>query len=655
MSLLITPMFTIFVEHPFSKAKSTKQVEIFLYFRFLIFYFNYDEPDQKYNYFKQSTPEMKVFLDQLGVFGCRFVDAMASGKSKEFLLNCKDLAWTSIELACDPSATLAWAEVTAHLCHALKEVDDSYNDVTPRAVRNAHNERTYLNSSLMTKDSPSESMEKIILSSLGMDGNHNNNHDDNNTNESIRGSIDIGYDINDGMDHNSTEPSIPSNVAFRVEEGAGSNTFDIPNPEQTNRDKKYDNNSSNWEKCKERVDLDLLKKKIIDEGRPQARQKALPVSRLPLTNASENKEHRGYQGASGDIGEDYAKIEEDMEELPLPRDSRNPPINIDYRNPTNVKELYDKFERMETKESEKPSHVQFFNALDELFSKNQMKKELNKRDYAAVGESEGDEDSANPQAGYQERKAKVRILRKGIAKEEKSGSKAIREKYANFRRRLWKYPPSLLRFSAVVVLFVCVFWIGFGMYGMYTLFHQVVYFDRGIAVPPINHELLHPIHHHQHHQPPPMHEFDRGQRLQSSNTNRDNQRNEENTSNYRPNEIVIRIVKEVVHVREDGSRIENYKKASEGNVFNSDFSQEDKDDGKEIENSNNSNENDLTTGNLCLEVGEDDNSIKSSEDVEKEDLFGTSTFSRDEIYRVKECVISSLKEVEDDGSSSAKK
>lgn len=563
---------------------------------------------------------MKVFLDQLGVFGCRFVDAMASGKSKEFLLNCKDLAWTSIELACDPSATLALAEVTAHLCHALKEVDDSYNDATPRAVRNAHNERTYLNSSLMTKDDPSESMEKIILSSLGMDGNGNNYYDDKNTNESIRGSTDIGYDIDDGMDHNSTEPSIPSNVAFRVEGGAGSNTLDVPNPEY--------NNGSNWEKCKERVDLDLLKKKIIDEGRPQARQKKMPVSRLPSTNASENK---GFQGALGDIGEDYAKIEEDMEELPLPYDSRNPPINIDYRNPTNVKELYDKFERMERKESEKPSHVQFFSALDELFGKNQLKKELNKRDYAAAGEPEGDEDSANPQAGRRDRKAKVRIIRKGITKEEKSGSKAIREKYANFRRRLWKYPPSLLRFSAGLVLFVCVFWTGFGIYGMYTLFRQVVYFDRGIAVPPIvNHELLHPLYHqHQYHQPPPMHEFDRGERLQSSSTNRDNRPYEENTSNYRPNEIVIRIVKEVVHVREDGSRIENFKKASEGsNIFN----------GSEVENSNNSNEDDLTAFNL-------------SQGVEKEDLFGTSAFDRDEIDRVKECVISSLKEVQDDGSS----
>jgi hypothetical protein len=577
---------------------------------------------------------MKVFLDQLGVFGCRFVDAMASGKSKEFLLNCKDLAWTSIELACDPSATLALAEVTAHLCHALKEVDDSYNDATPRAVRNAHNERTYLNSSLMTKDDPSESMEKIILSSLGMDGNRNSNYDDNNTNDSIRGSTDIGYDIDDGMDHNSTEPSIPSNVAFRVEGGAGSSTLGVSNPEY--------NNGSNWEKCKERVDLDLLKKKIIDEGRPQARQKKLPVSRLPSTNVSENK---GFQGASGDIGEDYAKIEEDMEELPLPRDSRNPPINIDYRNPTNAKELYDKFERMETKKSEKPSHVQFFNALDELFGKNQMKKELEKRDYAAAGELEADDDSANPQAGGRERKAKIRILRKDITKEEKSGSKAIREKYANFRRRLWKYPPSLLRFSAGLVLFVCMFWTGFGIYGMYTLFRQVVYFDRGIAVPPMNHELLHPIHQHQYqyqnqnqyHQTPPMHEFDLGERLKSSNTNRDNRRYEENASNYRSNEIVIRIVKEVVHVREDGSRIENYKKASEGNIF----------DGSEVENSNNSNEDDLITGNISPEVGEDDSGIK----VEKEDLFGTSAFDRDEYDRVKECVISSLKEVQDDSSS----
>lgn len=187
------------------------------------------------------------------------------------------------------------------------------------------------------------------------------------------------------------------------------------------------------------------------------------------------------------------------------------------------------------------------------------------------------------------RNARVRIIRNGgiITREGKSGSKADRENYSNLRR-LWKYPPSLLRLGAVVASVVVCFWIGFGIYGMYTFFHQVVYFDRGTtALPPkINrhNNVFHPVQdgYHQQHQQQhyyyqqPYHQehnhehIDNGRRL----SNEHRQRHDESPRNYNPNEIVIRIVKEVVHVREDGSRIENYEQSSEEDVFDNEFVEE---------------------------------------------------------------------------------
>ena len=498
---------------------------------------------------------MKIFLDQLGILGCRLGDAMASGKSKEFLLNFKDLIWTSIELASDSSTTLALAEVTAHLCHALKEVDEAFNHATPRSVRNAHNEKAYINSTLMAKDYPFESMEKIILSSLGIDGN--NDREDNNANESIDEFVN-GFD--DGI---STEQSIPSNVAFRVV-GETDNPFEIPILESIN-EKKSDEN--NWEKYKERVDVDLLQGEIIGEGRKQSRFSSnlgkSPKSKLssrprideiPSTAPSPLRDVQGNE-VNERLTDDYSNIDEDMEELQLPRNPQNPVFNIDNRNPANTKELYEKFERTETKEVETPSHVQFLAALDELMGTKQMEKNLRMRDIVMVEETDTIGHRDNPNAVSRDRRAKVRFLRKGVEREEKMGSKVVRERYSNLRR-LWKYPP-FVKFGAIGVFFLCILWVGFGVYGMYTLFRQVIYFDRGVGAHQVQHDISQSLQQQQQflHQSQHAHPFDSGNRFASPEANYGSKEYDERMSNYRPNEIVIRIVKEVVHVREDGSRI----------------------------------------------------------------------------------------------------
>lgn len=590
---------------------------------------------------------MKIFLDQLGILACRFGDAMASGKSKEFLLNVKDLIWTSIELASDPSTTLALAEVTAHLCHALMEVDDSFTKATSRAVRNTRNEKAYLDSSLMTKDYPFESMERIILSSLGMGGN-DDERDDHDESTS-----DIGNGVDDSV---STEQSIPSNVAFPVLNE--SNPLEIPNMEHVNESKNGDVGMSNFQKYKERVDVDLLQRKILNEGRPRAR------SSNNHGNTSDTKAHsvfpsktssaQGEKDGSNSKEKIYSKIGDDMEEVPILRNAKRTLSSFEHRNPANTKELYDKFERMETKEPEKPSYVQFFTALDELMNTKRIDKEVRMRD-CVIGETKGDKDHSN--AVGSARKAKVRVLRKGIIREEKVGSKAVREKYSNLRRR-WNYPSSFLQFGAIWVLVACMFWVGFGIYGMYALFHQV--FHQGVTLPTGQPEPLLSVQQPPQQQKAPVHNLDFRTSHPSAHENLDNRRNEERTNNYRPNEIVIRIVKEVVHVHQDGTRIESYEKANDANLFQGDIRQNNHDGTTEVtipddaEETDDNEIEDLYEKDVNDALVADESSAKAekndrSEDEDSEEIMDHA-LDQEEIKMIQGCIVSSL-EVRDDPSS----
>ncbi|OEU07047.1 hypothetical protein FRACYDRAFT_252149 [Fragilariopsis cylindrus CCMP1102] len=547
------------------------------------------------------TPEMELFLEQVGVLGCRFVDALASGKSKEFIHNSKTLLWNGIELASDPSTTLALAEVTAHLCHALEEVDDSFGSVTPRSVRNIQNKTTYLgNSSLMTTDYPYESMEKIILSSLGMTDDNINNDDITTMH------MDEDLDEHDDDDETVTK-SVPSNVAFQSE-GATLGSLNLEHHHDHDGSKKGGNSNSLDGGCKGKVDLDLLQAKILYQGRPRARllrvlardsddvittttnqqqqqqQPDLPVSGFPSANASISSNNNNVNINNDLFEEDLLKAE-DMEEMQTPGDR----LDFNFYDTTannnnpNLKELYDKFETMESEELEEPSYIQFYSVIDDLLEKKRKEKRQTQQDWVEKA-CDGDGDHADSSSGgrYRRRRtndhrkgihAKVRMVRKGSTTiKEKSCSKAVKERYTNLRR-LWKYPPSLLRVIAIIAASVCFIWIGFGMYGMYTFF-------GGFLPNSNNNSMLNNPVQQQHQpqpQPPPNFGLDHGSSIPSR-------------TNANPNEIIIRIVKEVVHIREDGSRIDsnadsefniNNDNSNNGDPFITGFSQEEMDKVKE--------------------------------------------------------------------------
>ena len=150
-----------------------------------------------------STPEMHAWLEQLSVLGCRLVDAAASGTNKRLIHDVYELVWSGVEVLADPQSTLALAEVTAYLCYALEmedalpRPDDNMGQInaTRRYQRNAQQSQTYGTQTQVLND-PDATVEQVILSSLG--------------NNTIGGQDAVNGNENLG----STGSSIPSNVVF---------------------------------------------------------------------------------------------------------------------------------------------------------------------------------------------------------------------------------------------------------------------------------------------------------------------------------------------------------------------------------------------------------------------------------------------------------
>lgn len=119
------------------------------------------------------TPETKALLDQISVLGSRLVDAAASGRNKQLIKDTQEAVWAFCQLASDPSTTLALAEVTACLCHAL-EMEEAIHRNQPipnqlaaqrRYERNQFQHQTFVDPDTM--QDPDSTVEQVILSSLG--------------------------------------------------------------------------------------------------------------------------------------------------------------------------------------------------------------------------------------------------------------------------------------------------------------------------------------------------------------------------------------------------------------------------------------------------------------------------------------------------------
>jgi hypothetical protein len=460
---------------------------------------------------------MEVFLDQLSILGCRVVDAAASGKSKQLLHDTKDLVWKGIGTATDPAATLALAEVTAHLCHVLEDTQQQSisNNNNPRAVRNAQNQATYLNP-FQVKDAPQQqqeaiSIEEIILSCLGLEEEED---DDDDTEEE-------GEEEDAG--------SIPSNVVW--------------NEDTTTTDQTH---SREWKERGERVNVELLKERILHNGRrpPQARgNPGLSVissvasaddgllaehhlSAIPSNDDADdgevdetvNQTTRNVETPSSKPNDDIANndtnvtteriiCEEDMEDINW---TRLPDKN---KTPQGDRFVHDNHNRQT---EEVPAVLRFYRTLDDLLERKRAQRVAEQE--SSDEEFDFSDQRASPSAGSAKdtRKffnAKVKKLRDGQVERRRARTIQRRKGLTNLREFA-----NLHQGYALVVL-VIFLWctlvlVGFAGFGMYTFVQMQSKATSHVAQTVIS-------------QP------------RAANP-----------------EVVIRIIREVVHVREDGSVID---------------------------------------------------------------------------------------------------
>jgi hypothetical protein len=66
------------------------------------------------------TPEVRRFLEQSAVTFCRLLDVLADGRSRLLCHDLAEAAWSATAVAADPATTVAVAEVAAYLVYALE-------------------------------------------------------------------------------------------------------------------------------------------------------------------------------------------------------------------------------------------------------------------------------------------------------------------------------------------------------------------------------------------------------------------------------------------------------------------------------------------------------------------------------------------------------
>jgi hypothetical protein len=410
---------------------------------------------------------MLEFLEQLGTLGIRLLDAASSGKAKQLMQDTRDMTWKGIEMATDPSTTLALAEVTAHLCHALEDTQQALNS-TPRKRRDEQNQKVYLNPYQMADFPEQVTMEEVILSCLGLV--------EANKSEAVG---------DDGA-------SLPSRLTLDED------LLSLPEPDWKQED---------WKERKERVNVQLLKERILKEGLAKSRVKntkppsvAPPMDEVSASN-QQAREELNMDGLAG-LTNEYTNTsamgathdqEQDMEDIAwsaVPGGRR-----------LGIKES-DKAKS--SAEDRAPAIQQFYEKLDELLEQNRQRAQSHRgRQESTINNSlEKEDDTSNPWNVW---KARIKKLK------EPQGPKVLERDSLNRSTNIGRIPKQYRRLIITVLsvgMLLFAIFSGLAMYGVYAL----VKGNSVVSVGSRNH-------------------------VAASSLSQD---------------IVIRIVREVVHVTENG-------------------------------------------------------------------------------------------------------
>lgn len=396
-------------------------------------------------------------LNQLGILSVRLADAASSGKTKLFFQDCINLTWQGIEMAADPATTLALAEVTAHLCHALDDAQQSL-DPKARAHRNAQNQKVYLNPYQMADFPEQVSMEEVILSCLGLvDG--------------------------EGDDAASFRSKMTIDDDFSA-------------PEPAYRD---------WRERGEQVNVDLLKEKILKD-------KPTP-SLVPNTTANSTTDGLGHSNEVGyntsidKLGmktseaererEQSAAMEQDMEDIYLSK----VPGGRKLKAPANPRF---------TREKTSSAVLAFYEKLDQFLGQNGAQLQPQ----AAAKSEKVIDNSQSVARGMEERcqiwEAKIKKLRHSRSHQPLESSSPFASNGTPRRSQI------VILVTVIVFLFFSLLFSCFALYGAYSMLKTSLARQDIAKIPQ--------------------------QGL--------------NTEKPLREEIVIRVIREVVHVREDGAVFE---------------------------------------------------------------------------------------------------
>jgi hypothetical protein len=483
------------------------------------------------------TPIFQSYCEQLTISGCRLIDALSNGRNKLLLYDIQKALASAGELLADPVTTVALAEVTAYLCYALEMEDqqiqvDEHRHIPTTTTGNATNgtggqrrrvRDSYQAEAVLQRDTldNGHSVEEAILSSLGVDNNQNNNSD--------------------------VDGSIPVSIVLDTEPKKNSKFNESPMGPSQNKNQDISRTLEWHERARNDVDVQVLREGILHRARNLQESICLPVKQSathtsvkPSTNIDcqekddflsktlvdeplldlEEQDMQEAGIAATEAVDSTLKVHRSKQSIAFqPPDNDNEkesqqskisPDNYNFGLPVVQREHHDR------KEGEN-ANEHFYRILDEILG-NARKEAANKIIAEQMAQPTGMKSGisrSHRQNGpgnstIKDRLNEIRLELKA------NGANANTTKKKNGSTSLDKTGKKVFLIVAIVAFSIIIFWFLMGCFGMYVYFYP--------SSPMASQQTI----------------FVQGDNIGAAAA---------------PQEIVIRVVKEIVHVNQDGKEL----------------------------------------------------------------------------------------------------
>ena len=445
------------------------------------------------------TPEFHAWTEQTAVWGCRLVQALANGANQELIHNFATVVTSGAQLLADPHTTLALAEVTAYLCHALEmqetqqqlsssgvaQMSRDEEDTAPGATttttttsrvrqkraqrrheRNQYQTSTHVDRVTITNQ-PTATVEQVILSSLGVPDTASRGGDGAADVASVPSRIAVGDDDDNSDEKTGSVATAkqgsdvdwnqPSSIRQQVDDDGQQQK-----PEQQRRDE-----AAAWhEQARKVVDVEYLRERI------DARAEALVEER---NVRKKQPDFEAYTTNQGDVEDSYPRSNGERSAK-----AKKKRISIGEREAPNSFHVPTIAHPM-PKEGETP--VAHFNrVLNEILEskRSEVIQGIEKSKLSRPGSVNLHRRGVNGASEQKPRTIKERLLSSGVA--------GPRETVQGRVPRV--EDQRLAMFILSVGAFVVTLWFGLGCYGLYA----IVYSQSGGIVPrsstPITNEVV---------------------------------------------------------------------------------------------------------------------------------------------------------------------